>query len=191
MRRYLQFASVTALSLASLGVAASGHALLPEAELERRMAVFGEDFLVTPLEGPVIDNPADWVQRRAGSYTYRYVSGSADGDMEQTERHIPDAYKPDTVWKRRVGDDLVETFVRDQSQDILIIEETDLDRGFRVVIRPGVHLRADMQPGDSWETVSQLEVYDLEDGELFRNGELNSTMTYEGAFRVRTPPARY
>ena len=187
MRPYLQLAAAAALSIAGLDAAASGHALLPEAELERRMAVLGDDFLITSLEGPVIDNPADWIQRRAGSYTYRYVSGSDDGKLEQTELHIPDSDKPDTVWKRRVGDNLVETFVRDQSQDVLIIEDMDLERGFRVVIRPGVHLRANMRPGDSWENVSQLDVYDLEDGELFRNGELKSAVTYEGAFRVRTP----
>ena len=190
MRKYLRFISIIFVALTHV-TASAGDGLLSEQELLRRIQVFGDDFLVAVLKGPTLENPAEWIMRRAGDYRYRYVSGSDYGALEQTESHVPDADRPNTVWQRRVGDNLIETFVRDTSRDILIVEEADLQRGFRVEIEPGVHVPAKIAPGDELALRSTVTVFELDDGEMFDKGTLESIITYEGAFRVRTPAGEF
>ena len=180
------------LATCSLLFSAGAHAgSLTEKELEEQLASFGDGFVIERLEAPKIENPHDWINRRAGKYVYRFVEGSDDGDETHTEEHIPDADNPETAWKRRVGDDLVETYTSTDEMDVLIVEEVDHEHGFRVVIEPGVHLPAGIEPGAVWEIDADLTVYDTDDGSLDYHGELQALHSYEGAFRVRTPAGEF
>jgi len=164
---------------------------LTEKELEEQLASFGDGFVIERLEAPTIENPHDWINRRAGKYVYRFVEGSDDGDETHTEEHIPDADNPETAWKRRVGDDLVETYTSTDEMDVLIVEEVDHEHGFRVVIEPGVHLPSGIEPGAVWEIDADLSVYDMDDGSFAHEGKLEALHSYEGAFRVRTPAGEF
>lgn len=173
-------------------LSAGAHAgSLTEKELEKQLASFGEGFVIERLEAPTIDNPHEWISRRAGKYVYRFVEGSDDGDETHTEEHIPDADNPDTAWKRRVGDDLVETYTSTDEMDVLIVEEVDHEYGFRIVIEPGVHLPSGIEPGATWEIDADLSVYDTDDGSFVHDGKLDALHSYEGAFRVRTPAGEF
>ena len=164
---------------------------LTEKELEEQLASFGSGFVVERLEAPTIDNPHDWINRRAGEYVYRFVEGSDNGKEEHTEEHIPDTDNPETAWKRRIGDDLVETYTSTDERDVLIVEEVDHEHGFRVVIEPGIHLPSGIEPGAVWEVTAGLSVYNTEDGSFKHDGELDALHSYEGAFRVRTPAGEF
>lgn len=180
------------LAVCSLLSSAGAYAgSLSEKELEKQLASFGEGFVIERLEAPRIDNPHDWINRRAGKYVYRFVEGSDDGDETHTEEHIPDADNPDTAWKRRVGDDLVETYTSTDEMDVLIVEEVDHEYGFRIVIEPGVHLPSGIEPGATWEIDADLSVYDTDDGSFAHDGKLDALHSYEGAFRVRTPAGEF
>ena len=87
--------------------------------------------------------------------------------------------------------DLVETYKSSDERDVLIVEEVDHEHGFRVVIEPGVHLPAGIEPGDTWEIDADLTVYDTDDGSLDYHGKLHALHSYEGAFRVRTPAGEF
>ena len=178
---------VTLLAL-SAGVHAGS---LSEKELEKQLASFGDGFVIERLEAPTIENPHDWINRRAGEYVYRFVEGSDDGEEMHTEEHIPDPDNPETAWKRRVGDDLVETYTSTDEMDVLIVEEIDTEHGFRVVIEPGVHLPSGIEPGAVWEIDAKLSVYDTDDGSFEHEGKLEALHSYEGAFRVRTPAGEF
>jgi hypothetical protein len=179
---------LAACHLSSAGVYAGS---LSEKELEEQLATFGNDFIVAKIEAPRIDNPHDWVNRRAGEYVYRFVEGSDDGAETHVEEHIPDPENPETSWQRRIGDTLVETYTSSDERDLLIVEEVDHQHGFRVVIEPGVHMPAGIEPGATWEIDADLTVYDTEDGSLSNTGELHALHSYEGAFRVRTPAGEF
>ena len=174
--------------LSSAGVYAGS---LSEEELKEQLDSFGDDFIVAKIEGPRIDNPHDWVNRKAGRYAYRFVEGSDDGEEMHVEEHIPDADNPETNWQRRIADDLVETYKSSDERDVLIVEEVDHEHGFRVVIEPGVHLPAGIEPGDTWEIDADLTVYDTDDGSLDYHGKRHALHSYEGAFRVRTPAGEF
>jgi hypothetical protein len=183
---------IGALALCSLLSSAGAYAgSLTEKELEEQLAYFGDGFVVERLEAPTIENPHDWINRRAGKYVYRFVEGSDDGDETQTEEHIPDTDNPETAWERRIGDDLVETYASTDEMDVLIVEEVDHEHGFRVVIDPGVHLPSGIEPGAVWEIDADLSVYDMDDGSFAHEGKLEALHSYEGAFRVRTPAGEF
>lgn len=182
--------SLTALLSASLLLALPAHPdALSEKELLRRMAVFGDDFLVEVIEAPVVAEPLAWVRREPGEYVYQYVAGAADaeGNLVQRERHVPDPERPDRAWKRHVGDRIVESFEAEADHDVVIVEEIDHDHGFRIVITPGVHWPAGIHVGDEFVIESTLEVFPIGEQESTHNGTLESDLTYEGAFRIRTP----
>ncbi len=180
--------SIGVLALCSLLISAGVHAgSLTEKELEEQLAFFGKDFVVERIEAPKIDNPHDWINRKAGTYVYRFVEGSDDGEETHVEEHIPDVDEPETAWQRRIGDSLVETYASNDESDVLIVEEVDHKHGYRIVIEPGVHLPAGIEPGATWEIDADLAVYDTEDGSFAHDGELDALHSYEGAFRVRTP----
>jgi hypothetical protein len=164
---------------------------LPEAELEERMSVFGDGFLIGPLEAPVISEPWRWIGRKSGDYVYRFTAGSDDGALRQTERHIPDEKNPDRAWERHIGKRLVETFVSTEAMDVVIVEEVDHQHGFRMEIKPGIHWPANASVGDEWKIDAELTVYEIDTGEFFKDGTLQSTITYEGAFRIRTPAGEF
>lgn len=164
---------------------------LSEAEMRERMEVFGADFLVEVLEPPVIDDPSLWLSRREGEYVYRIVLGADDGEVLQKERHVPDPDEPTTSWERHVGDRLIESFMRTDDRDVVIVEEIDHRFGFRIEISPGVHWPAGMAGGEEWRVVSDLAVFRLDSDDPFKHGKLTSTLTYEGAFRVRTPAGEF
>ena len=184
-----QFCAVFTLCLVLSTGAQAGS--LTDKELEKQLASFGSEFVIERLEAPTIDNPHDWINRRAGKYVYRFVEGSDDGEEQHTEEHIPDTNNPETAWKRRIGDDLVETYTSTDERDVLIVEEVDHEHGFRVVIEPGVHLPSGIEPGTVWEVDADLSVYDTEDGSFTHDGELDALHSYEGAFRVRTPAGEF
>jgi hypothetical protein len=186
-RTYIGVLALCSLSLSTGAQAGS----LSEKELEKQLASFGDGFIVERLEAPIIENPHDWINRRAGKYVYRFVEGSDDGDETHTEEHIPDPDNPETAWRRRVGDDLVETYTSTDEMDVLIVEEVDHEHGFRVVIEPGVHLPAGIEPGATWEIDADLTVYDTDDGSFYHDGKLDALHSYEGAFRVRTPAGEF
>lgn len=180
------------LALCSLLASTGAHAgSLTEKELEEQLAAFGDGFIVERLEAPTIENPHDWINRRAGKYVYRFVEGSDDGDETHTEEHIPDPDNPETAWKRRVGEDLVETYTSTDAMDVLIVEEVDHEYGFRIVIEPGVHLPSGIEPGAVWEIDADLAVYDTDDGSFAHDGKLEALHSYEGAYRVRTPAGEF
>jgi len=174
--------------LSSAGVLAGS---LSEKELDKQLASFGDGFVIERLEAPTIDNPHDWINRRAGKYVYRFVEGSDDGKETHVEEHVPDPDTPETAWRRRVGDTLVETYTSSDEMDVFIVEEIDHEHGFRVVIEPGVHLPAGIEPGATWEIDADLSVYDTEDGSFVHDGSLDAIHSYEGAFRVRTPAGEF
>jgi hypothetical protein len=180
------------LALCTLLSNAGVHAgSLSEKELEEQLATFGKGFIVSKIEAPTIDNPHDWINRRAGEYVYRFVEGSDDGAETHVEEHIPDADNPETSWQRRIGDTLVETYTSTDERDLLIVEEVDHQHGFRVVIEPGVHLPSGIEPGATWEIDADLTVYDTDDGSFYHDGKLDALHSYEGAFRVRTPAGEF
>ncbi|MEE4162499.1 MAG: hypothetical protein V2I25_08300 [Woeseiaceae bacterium] len=160
---------------------------LSEKEFEKKVELFGEDFIIERIEAPVIENPHDWVNRQPGDYVYRFVTGSDDGETTQVETHIPDSENPDTAWQRRIGDDLVESFTSSDERDLFIVEEVDHQHGFRVMIEPGIHIPPGITPGDMWEVDAELAVYNTEDGSFVNDGTLEALHSYEGAYRVRTP----
>jgi hypothetical protein len=182
--------AVLSVLLVVFGAVAQGEAL-PEKELIERMSVFGDGFLVGSVEAPVINEPARWIGRRSGDYVYRFTKGSDDGALVQTERHIPDEENPDRASERHIGERVVETFVSSSSSDVLIVEEVDHRHGFRMEIKPGIHWPADVRVGDEWVIDADLAVYEVDTGEFFKDGKLRSTITYEGAFRVRTPAGEF
>ena len=162
-------------------------ATLTEGELQKLLETFGPEFVIERMEAPTIRNVYDWVNRKAGYYRYQFVEGSDDGEEFQLEKHVPDKSNPDTAWTRHIGDTLVESFEITDDRDVLIVEETDRKHGFRVVIEPGVHLPAGIDPGATWEVDARLSVYQLEDDSLAHQGKVEAIHSYEGAFRIRTP----
>lgn len=183
---------VSIITVVLLLIVAPGRAsTLTEDELTEELAVFGPGFVVTRIDAPVIENPYDWINRRPGDYTYRFVEGSDDGATRQTERHVPDTASPETDWERRIGDTLVEKFTSSNERDVLIVEETDHEHGFRIEIEPGVHLPPGIRPGDTWEIEAALSVYRIEDGILAYEGTLDAVNSYEAAYRIRTPAGEF
>jgi len=182
----------TVLSILCLASAALSHAdALSKDELVQRMSVFGEGFLVRSIDAPVIDQPARWIGRKSGDYVYRFTTGSDDGSPVQTERHIPNSDDPSRAWERHIGERLVETFVSTDAEDVLIVEEVDHQHGFRMEIKPGIHWPPNVAAGDEWQIDAALNVYEIDSGEFFKDGTLKSTITYEGAFRIRTPAGEF
>ena len=164
---------------------------LSEKDFEKKVELFGENFIIGRIEAPVIENPHDWVNRQAGDYVYRFVTGSDDGEATHVETHIPDSENPDTAWQRRIGDDLVESFTSSDERDLFIVEEVDHEHGFRVVIEPGIHIPPGISPGDTWDVEAELAVYKTEDGSFAHDGSLVALHSYEGAYRVRTPAGEF
>jgi hypothetical protein len=184
--------AVTAFPLLVSLLAGGGHAAsLSEAELRKQLASFGPHFHVARIEAPTIDNVHDWINRKAGYYRYQFVEGSDDGAEFQLEKHVPDSANPDSAWTRHIGDTLVESFVSSAERDVLIVEEVDHRHGFRVVIEPGVHLPAVIEPGAVWEVNANLRVYDLKDGSMAHQGKIEASNSYEGAFRIKTPAGEF
>lgn len=176
--------------LASALYAGSASAASPEL-LEDLRAAFGPDFVVAELEAPVIEDSRAWIERPEGVYEYRFVLGSDDGAERQTEMHVPVAARPERAWQRRIGDELVETFVAEPDRDLLLVEELDREHGYRIEISPGVHLPARIEPGAVWEIDASLDVYETETGEQAHEGSLEALHRYLGAFRVRTPAGEF
>jgi hypothetical protein len=54
-----------------------------------------------------------------------------------------------------------------------------------------VHIPAGLRPGQEWQVTTDLVVYHVDSGELFREGQLIATHTYEGAYRIRTPAGEF
>ncbi len=175
---------VAAASLMGNGANADA---LSEAELMKRLALFGPDFVVERMQPDLIENPQDWISRKPGNYVYRFVAGTDNGDEIQTEQHIPNEQEPGSGWQRQIGDSLVESFETTAERDILIVQEVDYQRGYRIEIEPGVHLPARIEPGAEWEIDAELLAYRTEDGSFAHDGKLTAIHRYEGAFRVRTP----
>ena len=189
MKNTTRFTPLVALALI-LGSPGNAEPLSDQ-ELIERLSIFGEDFLVETIEGPLIRDPWRWVSPRAGDFTYRFVEGSDDGSLIQTERRVADTDTTHGGWERHIGERTVETFFRGEATDIVIVQEIDHKHNFRIDIQPGVHLPGNIQPGDEWQVSADLSVYRLDSDELFREGRLKATHTYEGAFRVRTPAGEF
>jgi hypothetical protein len=181
---------VAVITAALFPVQSQADLLSPEQQLER-LSVLGADFIVTPLEAPVIEDISAWVNRRPGTYQYRVVSDSADGEMLQSEQHIPLDSENLESWKRVVEDRLVETFVAEEDRDVLLVEEVDQQHGFRIVMEPAVHIPRAIAPGHEWRIESEIAAYRLKDGKLVRKGKLVALHSYEGAYRVRCPAGEF
>ena len=169
---------------------ANADLLSPKEQLER-LSVLGQDFIVAPIEAPVIEDVSAWVDRVPGSYVYRVVSDSAEGARLQTEQHVPLDGAGMESWQRVVEDRLVETFVAEEGRDILIVEEVDHHHGFRLVMEPAIHLPRTIAPGHEWEIDSAITAYRVDDGSVVREGQLKAVHSYEGAYRVRCPAGEF
>jgi hypothetical protein len=161
------------------------------AALEERLAVFGQGFLIDRLAGRRLENPAEWIGRPYGEYRYRFVVGSDDGAQTHIERHVPDPEDPARGWQRIIGDRIVEVFVNTDDGELMTIHEIDRKHGFRVHIDPGVRWPPGVEPGDVWRSQASLAVYRTKSDEVYRRGTLDSTLTYEGMYRVRTPAGEF
>jgi len=181
----------TALVAAALGPLSVHADLLTQEEQIERLSVLGPDFLVAPIEAPVIEDVSVWVNRRPGNYLYRVISDSTDGESLQKEQHIPLDGGELESWQRVVEDNLVETFVAEEGRDILIVEEVDQRHGFRIVMEPAVHLPRNISPGHEWEIESEVAAYRIDDGSLVHRGQLTATHSYEGAYRIRCPAGEF
>jgi hypothetical protein len=185
MKKMTRFTPLVALTVI-LGSSVSAEPL-SQKDLIERLSIFGADFLVEVIEGPLIRDPWRWVSPRAGDFTYRFVEGSDDGSLIQTEHRVADTDTTHGAWERHIGERTVETFFGSEATDVVIVQEIDRKHNFRIDIQPGVHLPANIQPGDEWQVSADLSVYQLDSDELYKEGRLKATHTYEGAFRVRTP----
>lgn len=182
---------VCTAALVSLGAAQSHADPLSPQEQRERLSVLGSDFVVAPIEAPVIEDISAWVNRRPGTYEYRVVSDSQEGAPVQSEQHVPLPGEGLESWQRVVEDRLVETFVAEEDRDVLIVEEVDHQHGFRIVMEPAVHIPRSIAPGHEWQIDSDIKAYRLKDGELVRTGKLTALHTYEGAYRVRCPAGEF
>jgi len=189
IKNMTRFTPLVALALI-LGSSVSAEPLSRK-DLIERLSIFGEDFLVEVIEGPLIRNPLRWVSPQAGDFTYRFVEGSDDGSLIQTERRVADTDTTHGAWERHIGERTVETFFGSEAMDIVIVQEIDHRHNFRIDIQPGVHLPANIAPGDEWEVNADLSVYRLDSDKLYKSGRLKATHTYEGAFRIRTPAGEF
>ena len=180
-----------ALIAAVLGALPVYADLLTQEEQIERLSVLGPDFLIKPIEAPVIEDVSSWVNRRPGNYLYRVVSESTDGKPLQKEQHVPLDGGELESWQRIVEDNLVETFVAEEGRDILIVEEVDQQHGFRVVMEPAIHLPRNISPGHEWKIDSEVAAYRIDDGNLVHRGQLTATHSYEGAYRIRCPAGEF
>jgi hypothetical protein len=178
-------------SLLLFSSATSEAARLTDDELNEQLALLGPDFIVKRIEAPVIEDPYQWVNRQTGNYVYRFVAGSDDGAETQIERHVPSSDSPEKRWERQVGSDLIETFTSTNARDVLIVEEVDHSYGYRIEIKPGVHLPLNIEPGAEWEVEAELNAFAIGSDEASHEGTLQAINRYEGAFRVRTPAGEF
>jgi hypothetical protein len=182
------------LPLCFLGVAlvSTLQAANPADALHEQIALLGPDFIVQAIPAPVLDRPADWVNRGDGDYHYRYTTGDDHGRKEQVETHRYDEARPERAWTRQIGDSYVEAFELHDEHGIRLYGETDRQHGFQVQLSPGVTIRPGVKPGDTWRTESTLTAHRLsEPGRDAFNGRLAATCRYVGAWRVKVPAGEF
>jgi hypothetical protein len=160
--------------------------------LQAHLALLGEQVTLTRIDPLTIEEPSHWVGRQAGNYTYRFTAGDDHGELEQIERHQPDPARPGQAWTRHIGENLIEQVEVVDGQAIRIYTETDKEHGYRVLIKPGVHLPAGLRVGDTWQSDNTLEVFELgEHGEPSHTGSLSASHRYIGTWRIRVPAGEF
>ncbi|AOS43132.1 hypothetical protein Verru16b_00173 [Lacunisphaera limnophila] len=177
---------LTALLAAGLAAAAAAD------ELHDQIGLLGPDFLVRAIPAPVLDRPADWINRDDGDYHYVYTAGDDHGQKEQVETHRYDAAHPGRVWHRQIGASFVESFELLDNQAIRFHAETDRQHGYQVDFSPGISIPAGVKAGDTWQAESDLAAFHLDPaGKAAFQGRMTATCRYVGAWRVKVPAGEF
>ena len=187
-RIFCSWLAVAALNV--VGTLAVAEPLSQQDQL-KRLAVLGPDFIVGPIEPPVIANSYEWINRIPGNYVYQVVSDTESEASTQNEQHVLLAEESANSWQRVIEERLVETFIAEADKDIYIVSETDHKHGFRIEMKPGIHLPRQMTVGHEWAIDAAFTAYRIENDERMGKGKITATHTYEGAYRVRSPAGEF
>jgi len=159
--------------------------------LHEQIDLLGRDFIVHEIPAPVLERPAEWINRRDGDYHYLYTAGDDHGRKEQVETHHDLPAQPG-VWQRMIGESLVEWFEVQNGAGIRFFGETDRHHGFEVRLAPGVTIPPGIAPGAVWGSESAITAARLDSpGRTAYEGRLQTTNRYVGAYRVKVPAGEF
>jgi hypothetical protein len=145
-----------------------------------------------PVAAPVVD-PGRLALLRPGRWTYRVLTGPREGKTEVEHLASAARGRPGTDWTRTVGDEYVLEITGTPDGSLVMPRELVKGHGALVHFEPPlVYVLGGLRPGERRTAESRMTVYSAENPSFRRySGRINSTTTYVGAYRVRTPAGAF
>jgi len=165
-----------------------------EAKLREILSPLGNDIVGESLPDIIINDPYKYVSGKPGKYIYQMILTGDESTITKFEIRgefdsgIGDLRK----WFLKIDNDFIEEWEADSKGSIHLVAQTDVDSGYRVEFTPHLLLPAGAQQGQHWKSESSLNVYETSEPDTIAyEGELLSTKTYEGRFKITTPAGKF
>jgi len=200
LARRLAIAGLTLAAALGLGpVASTRGEPVPEApvvalstEARDALSPLGDGVVGEALPAAPIADPSKLYHLHPGHWEYRILAGANKGQVERVdvERARPD--DPDADWRLVTSTGDVQQLKVTRRHEVVKLAQEDADSDRLVVYRPGLVLDPDMRVGQSKKKDAKISSYKRKKrDEVEYDGTLDYTVTYLGAYRVKTPAGEF
>lgn len=162
------------------------------AEVRDAISPLGEGVVGVALPAVPIAVPTRLFHLQPGHWEYRIMEGANKGRVEKVEIERTKSDDPDATWQLVTSTGDVEQFKVTRHHEVVKLSQEDADSDRLVVYRPGLVLDPDMGVGQSKTVSAKISSYKRAKREKVEyDGTLDYTVSYLGAYRVKTPAGEF
>lgn len=185
--------AVAVFPVAGTGANAGEPIPLPKADKQTLDKYLGPDVVGKPVEGEPFDDPAIFVPMENTTWRYRMTSGDHKGKVID---HKFSAVKDDPSganWKAKIGNTDIIYLRKTDDGSVEFVSHPEFDTGLSSSNHPPAPLlKTGLKPGESHKTKFEVKVSYLDNPEKVKHsGHLELTLTYIGAYEVKTPAGTF
>jgi hypothetical protein len=173
---------------------ASGQKVIPlPDEYAKDLELLGEGVIGKAIPAPNIEDATAYYMGGpgGGEWTYKVLKG--EKEQLRSEKITPakdESGKP--IWKEEIGDQFIQYMRLNAKGDLGKYREDDLELSYLSAFDPGIYLTGKTKVGTSLKFSSKISASKLSHPDkVSYSGKMDTTMTYIGAYEVKTPAGTY
>jgi hypothetical protein len=157
-------------------------------ETRDALSPLGDGVVGPALPAAPITEPTKLYHLQPGHWEYRVLDGANKGQVEQVDIERVASDDRDADWRLVTSTGDVQQFKVTRRHEVVKLAQEDADSDRLVVYRPGLALDPGMRVGQSKTKNARISSYKRKKRDTVEyDGTLEYTVSYLGAYRVKTP----
>lgn len=190
-RLFVFSALATCLLLPSI---ATGQKVVPLPDkYAKDLELLGEGVIGKAIPAPNIEDPTAYYMGGpgGGEWIYKVLKGEEGHLRSEKITPIKDE-SGKTTWKEEIGDQFIQYIQLNADGALGKYREDDLELSYSSAFDPGVYVTRNFEVGTSLKFSSKISASKLSHPDKVSfSGKMDTTMTYVGAYEVKTPAGTY